>query len=222
MRCLFSRKSGWANAKKKRVSIMRHFTHLLLANLLGSLFDIGLLFAQDSMSSHNAAATFEKVQRILRNTGDWPLSIELNHPDDAYRSGQNLSFSVLSPKRCYLHVFNLTPEGDLNMVWPTDATIDNTVNANVRTSFPSSGQDVVKITVSEPLGAEMLIFFATTSRLHLEASTTKARFNEHMHLVEKEPLRQLFCIRDFLVSCLESNDKWAGIGKVVTTGLRTP
>lgn len=170
------------------------------------------------LASRGLHLDFEKAQQVLYNAeSSWTIDVELNHQDGVYRVGDLLSVSILSPKNCYLHIFNLGPDGKLNVIWPTDPNISNQILANERTNFPDprNGRSIT-ISATEPVGAELLVFVACTSQLRLDSVAESRSERDDTDFVS-DASRLVNNVREYMKSSDVPSDGWTILGRVVTT-----
>lgn len=180
-------------------------------------------FQKELLANHAPSSVFEKAEQVLCNeAADWRLEVELNHADGVYHIGDSLSISVLSPKKCYLHIFNLSPDGSLNLIWPPDPSVSNLIESGQPTQFPSSQAGLMAgIKAAEPVGEELLVFFATTAKIEIEHVLDEKRSVKPTRSTADKPLELLKIVRESIAKSSLTRNDWNGLGKVVKTIQKT-
>ena len=59
-----------------------------------------------------------KQQLIENPRCSWKVDVQLNHSNGVYKVGEDLSFTVETPRDCYLHIININPSGVFAVLWP--------------------------------------------------------------------------------------------------------
>ncbi len=94
------------------------------------------------------------------------LSIDARMDKIAYNVGEEMTISVLVGQSSYLHIFDITPDGQVTRIFPNAYAIDNYVQAGQTYIIPSSG-DQYRLKISEPRGTERLRIVAMTDNGNL-------------------------------------------------------
>ncbi len=102
---------------------------LLLSLLLGT----GAMPIQ----AFEEGAILAKQHLIENPNASWNLDVKLNHPDGRYRIGEQLRLSVTAPRKCYMHIISINPEGELNVLWPLTDQSSNLVEVNQEVVLPT-------------------------------------------------------------------------------------
>lgn len=151
-------------------------------------------------------------QHVLTNTrANWDLCLTTNHADGVYRIGQKLTITVAAPRRCYLHILNVNPAGEISVLWPVDAESSNLVEPGQKVVFPDpEAQPAVSFTATAPAGRELIVCLATTEPIHLKDPRQAKRFATFLEDVAKVSPAPLARLKSFVTTVEKDPAGWNG------------
>ena len=148
----------------------------------------------------------------------WQLGVSLNRTDGVYYVGDKLEVTVTAPRRCYVHIVNINPEGRVSVLWPVKNGDSSVVEAGQTVRFPNP--DAVPRATFEakaPVGEELIVCFATLTPLNLQDTASAKEFLEFLESVEKTMPARVARVRDFVTKIEESPSGWTAEAVEVET-----
>lgn len=194
---------------------MPRFKSLAAAFLLG-LATIAVTHAAENAGSVRPAA----VQHLISNTAaDWNLDVRLNHEDGLYIVGDKMTIEVNSPRDCYVHIVNVNPEGEVNVLWPMDDKISNKVASGSTVTFPDrTNHPNYVFEAAAPVGKELIVCFATTAPLNLKSPGDAKMFGDFLDEVKEISPNPLTRLRSFVTKVEPETNGWTATAfELVTT-----
>lgn len=194
---------------------MIRFKSLAAAFLLG-LATMAATHAAENTGSVRPAA----VQHLINNTAaDWKLDVRLNHGDGLYVVGEKMTIEVNSPRNCYVHIVNVNPEGEVNVLWPMDAQTSNRVVSGTTVIFPDrTNHPGYVFEAAAPVGKELIVCFATTAPLNLKSSDDAQMFGDFLNEVKEISPHPLTRLRSFVTKVEPEKNGWTATAfELVTT-----
>ncbi len=88
-----------------------------------------------------------------------------------YAIGEKISVNVTPSRDAYVYIFNVGPDGSVDLVLPNKLGGDNFVKANTTKSFPSAS-DNFTYTVGGPVGLNKVLALASETQLNLDQLTS--------------------------------------------------
>lgn len=184
---------------------MVRFKSLVTAFLLG-LASLSASYAEDIPGTARPAA----VQHLISNSAaEWNLQVQLNHPDGIYQIGERMTIQVSSPRECYVHIVNVNPGGEVNVLWPMDSQTSNRVSPGQEVVFPDRGAhpDFV-FEAAAPVGKELIVCFATKAPLNLKSPADAKMFGEFLDEVSAISPHPLTRLRSFVTKIEPERTGW--------------
>ena len=194
---------------------MIRFKSLAAAFLLG-LATMAATHAAENTGSVRPAA----VQHLINNTAaDWKLDVRLNHGDGLYVVGEKMTIEVNSPRNCYVHIVNVNPDGEVNVLWPMDAQTSNRVASGTTVIFPDrTNHPGYVFEAAAPVGKELIVCFATTAPLNLKSSDDAQMFGDFLNEVKEISPHPLTRLRSFVTKVEPEKNGWTATAfELVTT-----
>jgi hypothetical protein len=188
---------------------MVRFKSLATAFLLG-LASIPVSYAEENPGTTRPAA----VQHLISNSAaEWDLRVQLNHPDGVYQIGERMTIHVSSPRECYVHIVNVNPLGEINVLWPMDSRTSNRVSPGQEVVFPDRGNhpDFV-FEATAPVGKELIVCFATKTPLNLKSPGDAKMFDEFLDEVSEISPNALTRLRSFVTKVEPEKTGWTATG----------
>ena len=125
--------------------------------------DLGLTVTQATVYDMSAPAR-PQTGRALNVTA-W-----VDHENNTYHTGEAVRLFVKTNKDSYITVINVGPTGNTTVLFPNQFQADNLVRAGQVQEIPSPSSPV-KITVSGPVGSELIKVIASTKTQHVFQQT---------------------------------------------------
>jgi len=153
----------------------------------------------------------------------WQLGVSLNRTDGVYYVGDQLEVTVTAPRRCYMHIVNINPEGRVSVLWPVKNGDSSVVEAGQTVRYPDP--DAVPRATFEarpPVGRELIICFATLTPLNLQQTASAKEFLEFLESVEQTMPARVARMRDFVTKIEQSPSGWSAQAVEVQTKERQP
>lgn len=189
----------------RKGTVMVRFKSLATAFLL-SLASVAASYAEDNPAATRPAA----VQHLISNSAaEWNLRVQLNHPDGVYQIGERMTIQVSSPRECYVHIVNVNPHGEINVLWPMDSRTSNRVSPGEEVVFPDRGNhpDFV-FEATAPVGKELIVCFATKTPLNLKSPGDARMFDEFLDEVSEISPNPLTRLRSFVTKVEPEKTGW--------------
>ncbi len=96
------------------------------------------------------------------------LSLDARTDKIAYNVGEEMTISVLVDKASYIHIFDITANGDVTRIFPNGYAINNYVQAGQTYIIPSTNDlNAYRLKISEPKGTERIRVVAMTDNGNL-------------------------------------------------------
>lgn len=158
-------------------------------------------------------------QHLIENPdAGWDIGVSINHPDGVYTVGDKLSLSVTAPRTCYLHIINVSPEGDINVLWPVDQRTSNLVEPDQEVVFPDPNSNPrLVFEAKQPVGKEMIVCFATTTPLNLKQPKDAKMFLEFLDGVGQVSPVPLARLKSFITRVERQPEGWTARAVEITT-----
>lgn len=199
---------------------MVRFKSLAAAFILG-IGSLSAVHAEDTPGTARPAA----VQHLITNSAaEWNLDVQLNHADGIYCIGDRMTIEVHSPRECYVHIVNVNPKGEVNVLWPMDSRTSNRVSSGQKVIFPDRGShpDFV-FEATAPVGKELIVCFATQTPLNLKSPDDARMFGEFLNEVSGISPNPLTRLRSFVTKVEPEKSGWTATAfELVTNEKTTP
>ncbi len=145
---------------------------------------------------------------------DFKVNISTDQIHHVYEEGDQLSLEVSVSHNAYLHIFNVTPDGQIRQLVPTDPSNPVKLSAGVVHQFP---QDYA-IEVVPPFGAEQIWCLATDSQVDMSPGNANGKFGAFLDMMAanggSEPQRpsQAALLKSFIVRqrTEQPTSNWSG------------
>lgn len=148
----------------------------------------------------------------------WQLGASLNHPDGVYEVGQQLEVSVTAPRRCYMHIININPKGEISVLWPLKTGDPSLVEPGQTITFPDpNSQPRVIFEAQPPVGRELVVCFATLHPLNLREPESAKVFLEFLEQAGKSIPEKVAQVRSFVTKIEQSPAGWNAVALEVVT-----
>lgn len=118
--------------------------------------DLGLTIAQTTVYRLAVPASYGHNSPL--KVTSW-----VDHNDNTYRSGENVTVFVKVNKDAYVTIVNVGPSGNTTLLFPNQFQKDNFIKAGQTKRIPESNSPV-KITVNGPAGSELVQVIASTDQ----------------------------------------------------------
>jgi hypothetical protein len=152
----------------------------------------------------------------LNSDAGWDLNAELNNLEGRYKIGEKLDLRFCSPsKDCYVHIFNIAPDGKTTLIWPNDYCPDNKVTKATAIQFPTPGSNLT-FRARAPIGKELLVLLATERPLNLRERDQTTKLAEFLDAAKAKSQAAVSSLRSFMVE-REKPFGWAGKVIEITT-----
>lgn len=185
--------------------LMVRFKSLAAAFLLG-LASLSSSYAEDAPGAVRPAA----VQHLITNSeAAWELQVQLNHPDGIYQLGERMTIKLSSPNECYVHIVNVNPNGEVNVLWPMDSRTSNRVSPGQEVVFPDRGvHPNFVFEAAAPVGKELIVCFATKAPLNLKSAADARMFVEFLDEISTISPNPLTRLRSFVTKIEPDKTGW--------------
>ena len=193
--------------RKAQTMFLRSLSHLVLLALVFP----ATLHADEKTCTSDAA-------RISNPAAAWQLGASLNHPDGVYEVGQQLEVSVTAPRRCYMHIININPKGEISVLWPLKTGDPSLMESGQTVTFPDpTGQPKVIFEAQPPVGKELIVCFATLQPLNLREADSAKTFLEFLEQAGKSIPEKVAQIRSFVTKIEPTPAGWNALALEVVT-----
>lgn len=174
--------------------------------------------AEDSPGPVRPAA----VQHLISNSAaDWQLKVQLNHADGIYSIGDRMKIDVYSPRECFVHIVNITPQGAVNVLWPMDDKTSNKVVSGHTVTFPDQGNHPNYVfEATAPVGKELVVCFATRTPLNLKSDEGARVFKDFLNEVTEVTTHPLIQLKSFVTRVEPEKSGWTAIAFELITAER--
>jgi hypothetical protein len=137
----------------------------------------------------------------------------VDHEDNTYAVGEQVRLFVQASKDAYVTIINVGASGQTTVLFPNEFQTDNLVQANTVVEVPDSGSNAT-ITVTEPVGTELIKVIASTEPISLFDATQLAEAGDFT-TVRAKPSS---VARDLQVTmATETEAEWDDYNKVILT-----
>ena len=197
---------------------MVRFKSLAAAFILG-IGSLSAVHAEDTPGTARPAA----VQHLITNSAaEWNLDVQLNHADGIYCIGDRLTIEVHSPRECYVHIVNVNPKGEVNVLWPMDSRTSNRVSSGQKVIFPDRGSHPdFFFEATAPVGKELIVCFATQTPLNLKSPDDARMFGEFLNEVSGISPNPLTRLRSFVTKIEPEKSGWTATAFELVTNEKT-
>ncbi|MFO1062274.1 MAG: DUF4384 domain-containing protein [Pirellulales bacterium] len=146
---------------------------------------------------------------IENPSADWNLIVSLNHPDGRYLIGDAMQIRVESAKKCYLHIINVNPNGEISVLWPLEGQGSNLVEPGAQVAFPPKiGDTQFRFEATAPVGKEHVVCLATSTPLNLRQKEDMSRFDNFLSSVSASKAPQIAKLRAFVTKIERNASDW--------------
>jgi len=186
---------------------------------LRSLSRFVLLALVFSATLHADEKTCTSDASVISNpAAAWHLGASLNHPDGVYEVGQQLEVTVTAPRRCYMHIININPKGEVSVLWPLKTGDPSLVEAGQTVTFPDpASQPKVIFEAQPPVGRELIVCFATLQPLNLREPESAKMFLEFLEQAGKSIPEKVAQVRSFVTKMEPTPAGWNAVALQVVT-----
>lgn len=158
------------------------------------------------------------ASRISNPAAAWQLGATLNHPDGVYEVGQQLEVSVTAPRRCYMHIININPKGEVSVLWPLKTGDPSLMEPGQTVTFPDpTSRPKVIFEAQPPVGQELIVCFATLQPLNLREADSAKTFLEFLEQAGKSIPEKVAQIRSFVTKVEPTPAGWNAMALEVVT-----
>ena len=148
----------------------------------------------------------------------WQLGATLNHPDGIYQVGNQLEVTVTAPRRCYMHIININPEGRVAVLWPVKDGDTSLMEPGQTVRFPDPASNPRAIFEAQaPVGKELIICFATLKPLNLRETESAKTFLEFLEQSKQDVPSTVAQIRSFVTKIEPTPAGWNALSLEVVT-----
>jgi hypothetical protein len=183
---------------------------------LSTLFLLALVFSATLQADEKTCTSDASV--ISNPAAAWHLGASLNHPDGVYEVGQQLEVTVTAPRRCYMHIININPKGEVSVLWPLKTGDPSLVEAGQTVTFPDpASQPKVIFEAQPPVGRELIVCFATLQPLNLREPESAKMFLEFLEQAGKSIPEKVAQVRSFVTKMEPTPAGWNALALNVVT-----
>ncbi len=138
---------------------MKYLTITILSSLLVIIISSSAIAVD--MKTNLTLEPVEKDTILYPSPTGFDIDVWVDKGDMAtYKPGENLVIYFKSNQDCYLTLFDITPDGRVQVIFPNRYLTDNFIVKNEVYCFPSSGSNF-EFKVREPIGVEIIKAIAT-------------------------------------------------------------
>jgi hypothetical protein len=137
----------------------------------------------------------------------------VDHQNNTYSVGEQVRLFIQASKDSYVTVINVGASGRTTVLFPNQFQTDNLVRANTVVEVPDPSSNA-KITVSEPVGTELIKVIASTEPITLFEATQLAQAGA-FRTVRAKPSRVARDLQVIMASQTEA--EWDDYNKVILT-----
>lgn len=154
------------------------------------------------------------VAFVMHEVPGFEIGVELNHVDGIYREGQAIQAAVAVNQPCYVHVFNVSPNGQVKLLFPNEFQLDNRVSAESPAKIPEpTGR--VRFVARQPVGVEQIVVLASLKPLNLKDETEAGKFRDFLRAVRDGSRDGTAGLRAFSLELAQQNGDAGWVGHAV-------
>lgn len=158
-----------------------------------------------------SAAPKISAQSIIVNPTQPDLGVQVwvdKNPDGSqvpnYAINDKISVNVRPTRDAYVYLFNVGPDGSVDLVLPNKLGGDNFVKANTTKTFPAAGDNFV-YSVGGPVGLNKVLALASETQLNLDQLTSFSSGQSQFATVNAKGQQQLAQALSIVVSPVSQN-----------------